>query len=759
MKLRDELLPLKGKITDEQRCRFEYEQALEATYRDDFTELKHVLDGWEEAKEDYYWDIRRGALWAEYLSLEKGRNITKSAFDRIRDRLNVANKEEERFYWASRMVHAHTVWECMAHADFSDAENETKSARSTWMDLRPYEDIWHEREFFESHVRSIEDALRVKMTTASFRLGYTSTSTNMSGNSKDYRVAYAYFLYYEEMGFPIHLPYLSAVDKQTLGKALSVMTYCSPSIAECWLLRSGDATVVQSVYNRRFLDRNTFEDVNQLYKRYLGYLNRLLQVEEGNDEPAWTLTFRSVLPEILSRLCMKASYDARVKTLDALEVIFSSKNAVRYDGLDNLVQNLMASFSKDETTKLIPRFVGMSIGKDRFGDCRLEPLYYAQKPLMLPVSVSSTVDALLRAFGKNNNEDKVILYRLIILYQCGALSIIQKKQLAIILWKERDATGFPNRTVFSRFAFLSFPYPKGINPQAILRDYFRTKPLPVMGKGTPVSIFGEHTLIFNDIKGTTNTDISFEWDDYTLNVICEQLINLWDTDKDRLLEEERDWGFSLKEELRNRLNDVEIIVTTVIAPHDHMLSDKNRTGLERMAFEFEKYGIPSLRMRIALGLMGEKNVMDREILKRMNSSDRHVIADCVSSIKLLLQKGFYVKDYVELISEYFRSNADVGRGEIIWGLCYFIEQTDLLEDETIRQNLILGLERIYNDTEIEMIDDEISTNSKMDLRKSVAPIVKAIIGNGMYDTLPSLLKWKDYYNNKETCWDIRNAFC
>ena len=756
--LRDELMLLKGKITDEQRCRFEYEKALEAIYRNDFTELEGVLNGWEESTTDYYWDIRRGALWAEYISLDKGREITKKAFDRIRDKLDATFEEKKRFYWASRVVDAHTVWECMAHANFSDAGNEAESVRATWLDLRSYEDIWYEREFFDSHIRSIEDTLRVKTKTASFRLGYSSTSTNMGGNSKDYRIAYGYFLYYEEMGFPIHLPYLSAVDKNTLGKALSVMAFCSPSIAECWLLRSGDSKVVQLVFNRRFLERNKFETVDALYRQYLSYLNCLLKAEEEDNAPAWTIAYRSVLPEILSRLCMKASYESRVKTLDAIETIFHSKDAIRYEGLDNLIHYLVYSFSKGETTKLIPRFVGMSIALDRFDDCRLEPLNYAQKPESLPACVSPTVDHLLNSFGKNKNEDKAILYRLIILYQCGSLTKKQQKQLADILWKERDATGFPSKTVFSRFAFLSFPHPKEVDPQALLKEYFREQALPVMGRGGQISFYGGHIPIFNDIKGTTNPNISFEWDEYTLNAICGQLINLWDTDKSRLAEEDRGWGFSVKEELRNRLDNVETIVSTVMAPHFRMLTGDNQDGLKRIAIEFESFGIPSLRMRIALGLMREKMVLDAEIQNRLNSSDKHTIVDGISSIKLLQQKGLDVKVYVELISEYFRCNAEIGRSEIIWGLSLFIEQPFFVENASIHQNLIMGLERLYDDTVIEKTDDEIVANNKMSLRQSVAPIVRKLI-NYKAGRIPQvLLTWKEYYDSKETCWDIRNAF-
>ena len=756
--LRDELFSLKANISDEQRCRFEYEQALEAVYRNDFRELERILNSWEESETDYYWDIRRGALWAEYISLDKGKEITLKALNLIIDKLDASSEEKDRFYWASRMVNAHTVWESMSQANFSYTDKEAESARATRIDLRSYEDIWYEREFFESNLRPIEDALQVRTKTSSFRLGYSSTSVNMGGNSKDYRVAYAFFLYYEELGFPIHLPFLSTVNKEALGKALSVVALCSPPIAECWMLRSGDAKVVQAVYNRRFLERNKFDDVDSLYKRYLDYLNSLLEAEIENNNPVWTLAFRSVIPEILSRLCMKASFEARIKTLDMIERVFLSRNAIRYEGLDNLIHNLVLSFTAEETTSLIPRFVGMNIALDRFGDCRFEPLSYVQKPEIIHTSVSETVDRLLGEFGKVKNAEKAILYRLLFLYQCGALSDKQQDDLSNILWQERDSTGFPSRTICSRYAFLSLPHPKEIVPQTLLRNYFRTESLPVMGKGSPISLYGGHVPVFNDIIGTTYTDISFDWDESTLNTICEGLISLWDTDKDRLLEDDHGRFFSIKDELRDRLEDVEIVVSTVLASHSHMLSNENLAGLKRMAVEFESYGLPSLRMKIALGLLSKKIDLDMEIHNRMNSSDKHAIVDCIRSIKLLLQKEIDVVGYVELISEYFRCNAEIGRNEILWGLCQFTEQPFFTKNRLIRHNLIMGLERLYDDTVIENTDDEITANNKMYLRKSVAPIVRVLIKYYHGEIPQTLLIWKEYYESKETCWDIRNSF-
>ncbi len=758
--LREELNSLKPKMSDEQRCRFDYEQAMEAVYRNDFNWLEEVLLQWQKSRTDTYWDIRRGALWAEYISLEKGKEITHAAFSEICERLDKAVNEEERFYWASRKVHAHTVWNCMAQANFSNGWEETASARKTWLELRPYEDIWYEREFFDHHLRPIEETLRVKTIKASFRLGYSNTTLNMSHNSKDYRIAYAYFLYYEETGFPIHLPYLNTIEKTSLEKALSVMAYSSPAIAECWLLRSGDSNMVQAVYNRRYLERTSFDKVNTLYGHYLDCFSRLLLIDDSSIVPSWVLAFWNILSEILSRLCMKASYEARIKTLDYIDVVFREKNTLRYDGIDRLLSSLLSSFSRKEIVQLIPRMARMAIGQNRFSDCRLEPMYYINDPIEITDSLTDVIDDLLNRWGVNENEDLAISYRLLFLNQCHAFSEYQKRTMAEKLWSKRDAFGFPTGTIYNRFSFLAFPHPQNVNPQVLLKEYFKNETLPIIGNGSSVSFFGGHVPLLNNIKGTINDDIIFEWDKTLLNQICSKLIDMWDTDKNRLLEDElRGMGFSVKEELQGRFNDVETIITFIMAPHLHLLEDNNKAGLARMADEFETYNMPSFRMKIALSeINGGTSGLQQEILKRLSSSNDRLVNNCIKALILLYKRGENVTQAVEWMCDSFRCNSGYEQLSIISALSFFVNNKEFLDNDVIREKILLGLERLFEDTKIEETDDELSVNKKLNMRLTVAHIVKVLIQDCQGNLPNTLSVWRDYYNSNETCWDIKNSY-
>ena len=759
--LRDELEPLGAEFQEDQRCRFCYEQALWAVYQNDYALLERVLEEWKECPLDPYWDIRRGALWAEYLYLEKGKTITQIAFKAICDKLDSSKDEAERFYWASRKVHAHAVWSSMVRANYSNDEVESAGARQTWSELKPYDDIWYEREFFDSHIRSIEEALRVTYKVASFQLGHSSTTTNLSGNSKDYRIAYAFFLYYEETGFPIHLPFLSSIEKSTLEKALSIMEYSSPSIAESWLIRAGDSKLVSAVFNRRFLERTKTKDVDLLYNRYLKCLKNLLKAESSDEVGSWVLVFRNVLPGILSRLCMKASYESRIKTWSYLESLFRYKKTIYYEGLDKLVSSLVLSFSNSEIKDLIPRFAAMPIANDRFGNCGLEPLLYVREPVDLDCMAFPTlVDDLLCRVGVSENEDKALFYRLAFLYKCNALTEIQKDKLAETLWSKVDNAGFPQRTIFRRFAFLSFPHPASINPQDLLKEYFRESSIPIVGTGSSISFYGGSVPVFNDIKGTTNKDIDFVWESDLLNTVCAKIVKMWDSDKHHLLKKrDKRSGFSDQDEFRNRFADVETIVVQVFSYYLNLISEENILDLKRMATEFESYGIPSLRMRLTLSVkMDGKEDWAYEIKQRLGSPDERVIADCIRTIYYLDRKGTDVKGWIKMISEYFRGNVEQGRIEMISALRFFSQRDRNWDFGDVRSNLLIGLKRLFSSTMIVEADSELDANKKMDLRRIVAPIVCRLLSDSPAPVDEVLLEWKSYYESEETCWDIRNSF-
>lgn len=759
--LNRELSSLSDRISAEQRCRLAYEQALMAVFRHNYGWLEKILKEWPEQKTDPYWYIRKGSLMAEFLSLKKGREITEKAFNDICRRLDESEDEKDRIYWASRKVHAHTVWNCLSIANFSQNESVTHDARITWNNLRSYDDIWYEHEFFDSHLNPIEEVATIKAKEPLFKLGRFRTITNLGGNYQDYRIAYAYFLYYEETAYPVHLPFLNTLEKKTLEKALSVMDMCSPAIAVSWLLRSGEPKLVAAVYNRRFLHRIGHDKVISLFDDYLECFDQLLEQNNGDNPPSWTLAYRSILPEILSRLCMKASYASRVRVFNYLERLFGEKESAQYNNLDVLVSALMSSFSDEQIKALIPRLVRMPFLNDRYGEIRYEALYYADHPIEVDGTLDPVVvDSLFDRLGLEVKYDQIIFCRLLFLNKCGLLTSQQQKRLGETLWLKHDRYGFPADTIYYRFAFLSFPHPIDVDPNVLIKKYLRDCRMPCVGKNGAVSVYGVHMPILQEIKGIISRGDRFVWDAETLCSVCVGLVGMWDNDKEWLLKKEKESGFSIKEEVQSHFEDVAIIVAVAVAPNYRLLETDLVEDILRMTMEYEAFGLPSFRMKVAFDEL-LKAPLDYawEIRKRLVSPNIRVVDDCVSAITDLFKRGDEVMEWVRLMSECFRSNSQQEVIPIINGLGFFVQNETFRNDQIISANLVLGLERLYDETEIVSNETEASANKKMHLRQLVAPIVRCLLDHNKIKHYEDILAiWDSYYKSEETCWDIRNKY-
>ena len=179
-----------------------------------------------------------------------------------------------------------------------------------------------------------------------------------------------------------------------------------------------------------------------------------------------------------------------------------------------------------------------------------------------------------------------------------------------------------------------------------------------------------------------------------------------------------------------------------------------------MIRELEQYGIPALRVKIALAPILDLLVdVSKEIDSRLGAADERVVNDCVKAIVYLDLTGQDTAEWVEKISEYFRGDAERGRIYYIIGLNHFAEKKDYPINEVARKNVAIGLGRLFAATNVSITDSEIAVNEKMNLRRLVAPIARRLVDDGIDDSRDLIIsQCRDYYESDETCWDIRNWY-
>lgn len=746
-------------MTEEQYASYMYEACLHCVYVCDFIKLETCLKSWKKNLCLPYWEIKKASLLAEFISLDKGKALAKEAFDVISFNYETC-AYKEKYYWASRKAYAHTILNLMCNANFSlDGECERHAAQETWNSLKKYNDIWYESEFFDTKLRYSEDVFKVETRTPQYELGRSSITTSMSNNSSDYRIAYAYFCYYEGLGFPVHMPHLTTLNKVTLSKAVSLMSYCSPKVAESWVLRFGDPVVVDAMFNRKRLDQTSFEQVSSMYEKYLGYANNLVDLED-KEEKCWQQSLKSVSIRILSRLSLKASYELRLKTFELIDKVYASPCTLSYKDVGSLVKILMSSFSSEEKCSMMPMLIKLSVGTHQANsECSKEPMLFMPNQFKgdKPIIDSASIDLMIKNIESNSERRQSYITRLSVLFRYGLLNKHQIDSFADALWTLKDSLGFPDGTIYSKIAFLNLPYPKDVDPVSLLRNYFKTNYIPFNESKKSIAFFSNVQLL-NEIEGTANEEVRYEWHVDEIEKLIDQIDLAWSHDKELLFSKERSFGISVQDEYRSRFIDIGAIIRDVIAPNVEKVNSESVTKLKSIVDEFDTYGLPSFSIRMSFPLWYCSDDLDNEFITLASSSDEQEYVDLLSFIIKKAKCGGNVSNEITVISDNFRCGKEVGLVQSIEVLGFISDKYMHMLTSHALQNVLLGLVNLYEHTDIEKTDSEMLVNTKLYYRERTAKIVKSLLRARIEKDSPILDKWHRYYVNTETFLDIKAQY-
>ena len=755
--LKEEINSNAGILTKEQLARFKYELCLHAVYTWDFLSLKIVLDNWSENMELPYWEMKKAALWAEFLSLERGRSIAEKAFAEISSKYDSCALED-KYCWASQKNAAHSILNLMNSADFSCNKESHLSAQKTWADTKIYDDFWYERDFFDARLRNVDSVFAVSSKSPQFELGLYRVTTSLGGNSSDYRNAYAFYNYYEELGYPIHLPGLTAIKKETLASALSLMAYCSQTIAEAWMFRFADINLVAFVFSRKKLEFTSFDKINELFEKYLRLFQMSFTIEDSNDK-YWISNMRIIIPEILSRLCVKANFELRVRAFDIITELYRSTYIMLYRGIDELISRIMNTFTDEEKYKLIPRFLEMDMsGISNDTGYRYDPMsYISDSKQYVDLHIDSKIiSKMIEKIYQDQDVRSIYVTRMAVLYRLDLLNATQVYEFAEALWKHTTNSGFPLHTIYSEFAFLNLPHPDNINPAELLSKYFETHKI-TYNAGKSISMHVRDQVV-NNIKGTLNDAVCFEWESNALEKLVSDIYTAWSHDKDKVLNQDISFGISIGEEYRSKFIDIGRIISGVLAKNQDKLSSKSSDILKHIIDEYSRYALPVYSIMLEYPNWYNCEDLIADFCKRISSYDKFEITDCLVALIHKSKRKMDIKCELEYVTDNFRCNNEVARIDVIQTISsLIIEVPTQFSDKSI-QNIILGLKYIYESSKIEISDSELIVNEKLNIRREVAPIVSALLQMDGINDNETLSTWYTYYNDDNTFNDVKEGF-
>lgn len=783
---------LQSCLSVEQNSRLCYERCLFALFSLDVEELRRQLQQWPVDEKLPFWSAKRAGLMAEQGDFYEAEKILEKALTTIRKKLNLAPISNDYTYVSQEscvMLLYNLVRDAidLTQRRRGNRDKVHQEFHERWHFLKQFKcDPWNELKLFE--------ACLVKEPTNpsekhEFDIGRITTTHYFSKRNVEEISAYNFLRWYEEAGL------LFEVLNMTLGKkaaegALKRIANSSPYWSVALLLRIGDTKLVDSIFDREKIYKMDIQQIDDLITNYLTVINNVKpEIEKGDwfNKQNFGIRLAGVIPEILSRLCVKCSRESREKIFDFLRDIYKSEQILKYHNIAHLVERLMESLSEAD------RYAKIS-------DLLKFPIFATKNPVIendfpdpfrfLSVSKEATanfakveidsqeIDKLLSVVAASDIVmRKKAIWRLVRLLDANLLKEEQAIKFANVLWGQLDgSTGFPAHVDFLKCSFLYLPHPPEINPEELFKKYINTLSFPIQGrnKGTGINITYGDILISEELLHGTKTFASergVDWSQQEAIEIFSHLLDWWDSDKEYLRKEKTSSGINdITNEFKRRFENLVNIITMVIIPRLTIQIDNSlKCQISRLLAELKEYGMPCLSARaISIDIFPEmRNDIYKEINMAVLSIYKEIIKDAYEAIyQLLLLNKFRNAEAVPANILSYISTPIKWKDNFRLILSMSIvtriirDLPDLLPKEMV-DDILVGLDGVINEAPLGIQEALLNFSDKLDQHYVAASLAytlfKYIENKG--ELIPDVLtRWKAICLDINEFAEIRNQW-
>ncbi|MDE0471507.1 MAG: SIR2 family protein [Ekhidna sp.] len=367
--LRDNIQQDMVNLSSEHKASFHYECALYSFFGLNLPGLKKQLSEWPVNESLPFWEAKRAGLLAEIGQVEESKNILENSLTNIRSKLNLkpittdySLVSQEAFVMLLLKYIQTSVG--LKEGDWTETQEIQNKIFERWNALKQYKcDPQNELNIFE---RSLErpPVKRSQITKKKeFDIGRVTQTHHFGGGDSEALTAYNFLHFCEDAGIPFRIPGVTLEKKSTEGTLSRIADY-SPYWAMVSMVRIGEEKVVDHIFNRASLSQIQTASVDNLVAQYLKSLEQSIADIRSGDRfygDNFGVILAKVIPEILSRLCCKCSFEAKEKLLNFLLSVYQSEYRSNYGGIRNLTVRLLRAFSVQQRFDLIPRLIDFPI--------------------------------------------------------------------------------------------------------------------------------------------------------------------------------------------------------------------------------------------------------------------------------------------------------------------------------------------------------------------------------------------------------------
>jgi hypothetical protein len=768
-----------------------YERCLYSLFSLSVSDVRLQIKEWPANKSLPLWEAKRAGILAELGNIEEAEKILENSLSFIRSQLNLTPISRD-YSWVSQEAYVMLLLKYIKEASlFRNGQFEIRQEimqifNERWNDLKQYKcDPWNELKLFEINLEREVFSVSTISQRNEFDIGRVTTTHHFGGDNKEVLTAYSFLRYCEDTGMPFRIPGVTFGKEAAKGAIKRIASY-SPYWAFASLVRIGDSNVVDAIFNRKSIVKMDISQIDRLIDHYITVIeNAYPEIEVGDRfrEDNFAIVFASVIPEILSRLCVKCSDETRFKLLDFLKNLYSSDQKYKFKNVANLTKRLMDSFSNETKFKLLPKLLEFPILSDLHLLTEmefLEPFHFLSidtelvaKYDRIEIDQDVIKDLLQKSSSAIKEERNRAISRLDTLYRLNLLNNEQIKNLAITLWSQVDEkSGFPQNIDFYKFAFLKLPHPEKIDPVFVFKEFVLKEPFPVQGSkiGEGVSITGGNIQIYDEIL--VGTEIGINWSENEAIQTFKKLTEWWDEDKRYLKKDAIPNSFnSIPDEFRARFLRLVSILANVVAPHlsINMNADIKAT-VSRLLSELDDYGIPSLRARAALLNIfpDDKFQVYLKIQDAISSIDHSKIVDALEAILAMAlsrntssDSESAITSTLNLVGQQIKWRRESGLVSSLNLMSRIVAKTPQYLSESLLSDVLVGLKYLCDESDPVNAETDTDIADRLKYRKQAAHLAYRLYRHFSHkgENVPKVIAdWRIICTSLNEFAEIRNEW-
>ena len=364
--------------------------------------------------------------------------------------------------------------------------------------------------------------------------------------------------YLEEIGMPLNCNHVTFINSETRTEAISRISRHYPIWAIILQIKNGDNKVNKRIWSREAVYNMTNEEIENYSQLCISAIkNNFTYIEAGNSwkESNFKLGIAYVMPEILSRLCVRMSKDTQLKTLELLDMIYRSEKIENFKNIKNLSKRLILSMNEktkienfNSLIKLYPYVPKSDYERRDYVDI-FDYLNFPDRNLdqYKKITIEESVAEVLLQLLEHKDKHDMAIIRLFYMYNLDFLSAENIEIFKKYIWKHTDENKLPQiPNSYLKNLILHLPTPKNINSKLRLKKYILNLDFQKEKKGTIQYSKYDKPIILSELIACTYSDDNKEgilWDKQSIQAIIQKICEAWNNDQSILISYDKSSSF------------------------------------------------------------------------------------------------------------------------------------------------------------------------------------------------------------------------